>query len=53
MLTKEIRTACRRRQEVRGRPGELWLNESVLDNGLLAVSITREQENKQYEREPG
>lgn len=42
---------CHRRQEVKGRPGKQWLNESVVDNGLSVVSITREQENEQYQRE--
>lgn len=48
LMTKFCR---RRRQEVKGRPGKQWLKESVVDNGLSAVSITREQENKQYQRE--
>lgn len=51
MFMKEISSAGRRRQEVKGRPGKLWLNESVLDNGLSVASITSEQENKQDQRE--
>lgn len=52
ILMKERKSASRRRQEVKGRPGKLWLNESVLDNGLSVVSFTGEQGTKQYQREP-
>lgn len=44
---------CQEKAEVKGGPGKLWLNESGLGNGLSVVSVTREQENKQYQREPG
>lgn len=49
---KEIRSAGSEKAGSQGETSKLWLNESVLHNGLSGGSITREQENKQYQREP-
>lgn len=43
---EEIRCTGGKRQEVQGKPSNLCFDESVLYNGLLVGSVTRDQENK-------